>query len=199
VRERRLSSLVQEKEEEVEMRNVLMMVLMFAVADGVGGAEPMAAGDAPVKARVSLVDGSQLTGTLLSQSLELTTGFGKVNIPLAQVLTLDLAKGTAKVGLANKDVLSGTLEGTALKIGAAFGNVELPYAQIKTISFVRPQDEKVVVAEAPKPPPQAPAPVPRPVQVTRPNPHARMYDNLPEPPEGKVWLKIEYPKPQFGF
>jgi len=166
---------------------------MFAVAGGVGGAE-LVQGDAP-KVKVSLADGSQLTGTLLSTSLELTTGFGKVDIPLAQIATLDFAKGTVKVGLANKDVLSGTLEGTVLKIAAVFGNVELPYPQIKAIAFERPQDEKQQIADVPKPP----APAPTRLQATRPNPHAGMYDNLPEPPEGKVWLKIEYPTPQFGF
>jgi len=82
---------------------------MIVVAGGVGGTEPMKVTDTP-KVKVSLADGSHLTGTLLSASLELTTEFGKVNIP-----------------------------------------------------------------------------------------QARMWENLPDPPEGKVWLKIEYPKPQFGF
>jgi len=163
------------------MKTALVAALMLAVAGGVWGSEP-------VRAKVDLTDGSQVTGVVLSQSLELTTGFGKVNILPSQISTLnvDVAKGQATARLVNRGLLVGTLGGGTLKIGTDPDHVELPYSRIKAVVFVHPPEKKQDSAETP-------------VRSTKPNPYARLYENLPEPPEGKVWLKIEFPRPQFGF
>jgi|GEM_PF-4261209 len=168
------------------MKRQWILTAMLAAA-GAGGLAQQPAPAAAVKARISLADGSQLTGTLTAPSLELAAEFGKLTIPFAQVATLEFVKGKARVGLANKDVLTGALGGEAFELETVFGKVQLPYPQIKSITFTgTPQAAKPAAADAPQPPPQAPNPM-QPRRALTP----------PEPPEGKVWLKIEYPKPPF--
>ena len=91
--------------------------------------------DVVVKVKASLTDGSSLLGTPYFTSLTLATDFGKPQIPLALVSTLDIGRDGVKVTFVNKDVLSGTLEDSAFKIAASFGDVTLEYAQIRTMTF----------------------------------------------------------------
>jgi len=91
--------------------------------------------DIAVKAKVNLLDGSQLLGTLNAPSLVVVTSFGKKEIPLVQIATLDFAKDGVKVRFHNKDVLSGTLEDTALAFKTVFNDVRLDYSQIKSVQF----------------------------------------------------------------
>jgi len=87
------------------------------------------------KAKVILLDGSQLIGTLNAPSLVVVTSFGRTEIPLAQISALDFAKDSVKVRFHNKDVLSGTLEDTAFAFKTVFNDVRLDYSQIKSVQF----------------------------------------------------------------
>ena len=93
-----------------------------------------------VSAKVTLADGSQLLGTPRVSSLALVTGFGKQEIPLAQIATLEFVKDGVKVGFSNKDVLSGKLEDTSFEIKTVFKEVRFGWAQIKSIQFSKQRD-----------------------------------------------------------
>jgi len=116
------------------MKRLLAMVAMLAAC--CFGQAPKAEYDAAVNVKVSLVDGSQLQGTLQTSSLALVTGFGKKEIPLAQIVSLDFAKDGVKVKFHNKDVLSGTLEGSTFTLRTIFSDVRLNSSQVKSIQFL---------------------------------------------------------------
>ena len=113
------------------MKRLLAMVAMLT-ACCFGQAQD----DAAVNVKVSLADGSQLQGTLQTSSLALVTGFGKKEIPLAQIATLDFAKDGVKVNFRNRDVLSGTLEGSVFVLRTIFNDVKLDSSQVKSIQFL---------------------------------------------------------------
>jgi len=115
------------------MKRLLAMVTVLAVC--CLGQATKAENDVAVNVKVSLADGSQLQGTLHTSSLALVTGFGKKEIPLAQIASLDFAKDGVKVNFRNRDVLSGKLEGTAFVLRTIFSDVRLESAQVKSIQF----------------------------------------------------------------
>ena len=174
------------------MKNTLTVVVGLMFVGVMSGAQPITETktDEPTKVVVSLSEDSQLVGVPLFQTIELNTGFGKASIPLAQVLTLGFAADKIKVGFVNKDTLSGTLEGVSFKVETSFGPVDLPYAKIKTMAFSRASDT-IQNVDAPQVVP--PDTIRKKVTDVRKDPYA----DLPEPPPGKVWLKIDYPRPQF--
>ena len=90
---------------------------------------------APVNAKVSLSDGSQLQGVPRLTALTLITAFGKQEIPVAHISAIEFTKEGVQVRFANRDVLSGKLEGTALVLKTIFSDVRLDYSQIKAIQF----------------------------------------------------------------
>ena len=117
------------------MKRLLAMMAMLA-ACCFGQAQD----DAAVNVKVNLTDGSQLQGTLHTSSLALVTGFGKKEIPLAQIATLDFAKDGVKVNFRNRDVLSGTLEGSAFVLRTIFNDLKLDSSQVKSIQFLGGQN-----------------------------------------------------------
>ena len=118
------------------MNKRLSFMVSFAVAVCCLGQVPKAEDDVAVNVKVSLADGSQLQGTLHTSSLALVTGFGKKEIPLAQIATLDFAKDGVKVNFRNRDVLSGKLEGSAFVLRTIFNDVKLDSSQVKSIQFL---------------------------------------------------------------
>jgi len=112
-------------------RLLVMMAMVAACCFG------QAQNDVSVNVKVNLADGSQLQGTLHTSSLALVTSFGKKEIPLAQIASLDFAKDGVKVNFRNRDVLSGTLEGSAFVLRTIFNDVKLDSSQVKSIQFLR--------------------------------------------------------------
>ena len=108
--------------------------------------------DIVIKAKVTLLDGSHFFGTPYFSSLMLTMDFGKLEIPVTKVASLDfiknkskvgtysIVKDSVKIGFDNKDILSGTLGGTSLDFGTIFNDVRLEPTQIKSISFSKQRD-----------------------------------------------------------
>ena len=117
------------------MMRQLAGVAMLAVAIGCFGQAPKAEEYAAVSAKVSLADGSQLVGVPRFTTLPLVTAFGKQDIPLAHISTLDVTPGGVTVKFANRDVLSGKLEHTGFMLKTIFSDVRLEFAQVKTIQF----------------------------------------------------------------
>jgi hypothetical protein len=120
------------------MKNRSTRIALLAVAgitlhflQGVYAAE-----DVQVRIKVTLRDKSQLVGTPGVSALELTTGFGEISVPFANVSTLTFSKDGATVRLANKDVLTGTLAGTAFEMETAFGKVSFLYAQMESVQIL---------------------------------------------------------------
>ena len=96
--------------------------------------------DIVVKARITLADGSQFLGSPRFASFVLVMDFGKLEIPLSHVSTLDFTKDAVKVGFYNKDTLSGKLEGTSFAFDTIFNEANLEYAQIKSMKFSKQRD-----------------------------------------------------------
>ncbi|MCL1921966.1 MAG: hypothetical protein FWG50_12995 [Kiritimatiellaeota bacterium] len=127
-------------------------VTVMGAAGGLAQNPAAEAGVVVVKAKVALLDGSQFFGTPRFTSLKLVMDFGKLDIPLEKVATLNIVKDkgkvgaynivrdTVKVGLDNKDLFSGTLEGAVLEFDSVFGDVRLELSQIKSIAFSKQRD-----------------------------------------------------------
>ena len=118
------------------MKKCFSLMMLLAITACCFGQAPKAEDDVAVSVKVSLADGSQLQGTLHTSSLALVTGFGKREIPLAQIATLDFAKDGVKVNFRNRDVLSGKLEGSAFVLRTIFNDVKLDSSQVKSIQFL---------------------------------------------------------------
>ena len=119
------------------MKKQMLLMILFAVANVsccLGQAADMDKGVA-VNVKVTLHDGSQLLGTSLTPSLALITNFGKQEIPLVQIASLDVAKDGVKVWFPNKDALSGKPESPTFALKTIFNDVRLDYSQIKVIQF----------------------------------------------------------------
>jgi len=122
------------------MKWLLVRVAALAIAVCCFGQSAKAEDDVAVNVKVTLADGSQLQGTLQTSSLALVTGFGKKEIPLAQIATLDFVKDGVKVNFRNRDILSGTLEGSAFVLRTIFNDVRLDSSQVKSIQFLGGQN-----------------------------------------------------------
>jgi len=108
--------------------------------------------DIVIKAKVTLLDGSQFFGTPRFSSVALVMDFGKLDIPLGKVASLNffkeksrvgaynIVKDSVKVGFANKDILSGKLDGATLEFNTIFNDVRLELQQIKSIAFFKQRD-----------------------------------------------------------
>ncbi|MCL1921720.1 MAG: hypothetical protein FWG50_11735, partial [Kiritimatiellaeota bacterium] len=117
----------------------LVMIGLVIAAEGVAQAA-QAETDIVVKAKVSLIDGSQFLGSPRFALVTLALDYGKLEIPLSHVASLSFTKDVAKVGFYNKDVLSGRLEGVPLAFDTAFGEVSLTHTQIKSVTFSKQRD-----------------------------------------------------------
>ena len=120
------------------MKKRLAMVALLAVARTCFGQAVPTEAEMAVKAKVTLTDGSVLLGVPRGASLALVTAFGRQEIPLEKVASLEFVKDGVKVGFHNRDVLTGKLEGAALDIQTAFDDsVRLEYALVKAVAFSR--------------------------------------------------------------
>ena len=118
------------------MKRHLAIVAILVGAACCHGQAPKAEDDGAVHAKVNLTDGSQLQGTLRNPALALVTSFGKTEIPLAQIASLEFTKDGATVKFRNRDVLTGTLEGTTFELRTIFNDVRLDRANVKSIQFL---------------------------------------------------------------
>ena len=87
--------------------------------------------------KVTLVDGSVLNGTTMFRMVALDTGFGRQQIPLGLVSSLDFKPGALKVEFANKDVLTGRHVREFYGVTTIVGEVSLPRSKIKQMTFSR--------------------------------------------------------------
>lgn len=144
------------------IRQVLMTAVLAAACAACCFAQapaPAAEAEIVIKAKVTLLDGSQFFGTPRFPSLRLALDFGKLDIPLERVAVLDffkekskvgayhVVKDSVKVGFDNKDILSGKLEGTALEFSTIFNDVRLEPSQIKAVTFTKQRDVTRAVNE----------------------------------------------------
>ena len=121
---------------------VLIAAGVAAGADAPGAAlrgagEPRPQGAKAPLPRITavLADGSVVKGTPLFPALVMNTSFGRQEIPLRLIASVEFSDNGLKVRFRNNDVLSGKTARKFYGLETVFGKAHLPYGQLKRMNF----------------------------------------------------------------
>ena len=91
---------------------------------------------ATLQLSMDLSDGSRVIGTPAIDSVPLETSYAKMNVPLKQILTLQIGEDheTVNLELRNGDKLKGVITLAPIKLTTIFGQVSINLALAKNIS-----------------------------------------------------------------
>jgi hypothetical protein len=94
---------------------------------------------APLRLAIDLVDGSRITGIADITSIPVQMAYARIDIPLAQVVTIVIGRDreTASLELQNGDRLTAVLLLAPLELEMIFGSVSVGIGAIKSISVIR--------------------------------------------------------------
>ena len=125
----------------------LLRVFGFGVAvlSLVSMARSDAAGASPPVMRLEAVDGTSVVGVVRTESVPLTTIYGRVDLPTALItgVRFEGESRVAKVSVVNDDRLSGQIDAPPFRLLSAIGELQVPWKDVQAIAV-----EKGVTEEA---------------------------------------------------
>jgi hypothetical protein len=118
----------------------ITLAVLFLTGWSLATAETMKQTSEQIRVELDLVDGSRVIGVPAITSIPLQTSYARMDIPLAQIMTLGMAKDheTAEITLGNGDKLSGTVQLKPIRLSTLFGDIRVGIAHIRRISILLP-------------------------------------------------------------
>jgi len=118
----------------------ITLAVLFLTGWSLATAETMKQTSEQIRVELDLVDGSRVIGVPAITSIPLQTSYARMDIPLAQIMTLGMAKdhATAELILGNGDKLSGTVQLKPIRLSTLFGDIRVGIAHIRRISILLP-------------------------------------------------------------
>jgi len=118
----------------------IALVVLFLTGWSLATAETTNQTPEQIRVELDLVDGSRVIGVPSITSIPLQTSYARMDIPLAQIMTLGMAKDheTAEITLGNGDKLSGTVQLKPIRLSTLFGDIRVGIAHIRRISILLP-------------------------------------------------------------
>jgi hypothetical protein len=118
----------------------IALVVLFLTGWSLATAETTNQTPEQIRVELDLVDGSRVIGVPSITSIPLQTSYARMDIPLAQIMTLGMAEDheTAELTLGNGDKLSGVVKLKPIRLDTLFGDIRIGIAHIKRISILLP-------------------------------------------------------------